>query len=489
MEFEKQKLIHRQLLLSSPIQFASKMFAYTNRRKYIIGKHHLLISDALKDVIEGKVQKLIINIAPRYGKTALISQMFIAMGFALNPASKFLHISYSGNLVTDNSVAVKDVINCEYFQNCFDCQINWNDNSKNKWSTTAGGGEYATSTLGQITGFGAGQPEPDDDDLIDEYTATYNPGLFSGAIVIDDPLRPDDALSDVVRESVNRRFETTIRNRVNSRKTPIVIVMQRLHEHDLCGYLQEIEPDDWKVLSIPVIDHDESGNEVALWPYKHTLEELYKIKNASEFVFETQYMQNPTPLEGLMYHKFKTYDILPERTLARFRGNYTDTADTGSDFLCSICFDVHEDGYYVTDVLYTKRPMEYTEQAMAQMVTKEECEIVFVESNNGGRAFMRNVERISRTYGNKKTRFKGFTQSKNKMVRIYTRSSEVNNMLIFPSNWEHRWAQFAHDLKAYRKEGINAHDDAPDACTGIIEKCDEWHGRGATDEEILRDFL
>ena len=329
----------------------------------------------------------------------------------------------------------------------------------------------------------------DDDDLIDEYTATYNPGLFSGAIVIDDPLRPDDALSDVVRESVNRRFETTIRNRVNSRKTPIVIVMQRLHEHDLCGYLQEIEPDDWKVLSIPVIDHDESGNEVALWPYKHTLEELYKIKNASEFVFETQYMQNPTPLEGLMYHKFKTYDILPERTLARFRGNYTDTADTGSDFLCSICFDVHEDGYYVTDVLYTKRPMEYTEQAMAQMVTKEECEIVFVESNNGGRAFMRNVERISRTYGNKKTRFKGFTQSKNKMVRIYTRSSEVNNMLIFPSNWEHRWAQFAHDLKAYRKEGINAHDDAPDACTGIIEKCDEWHGRGATDEEILRDFL
>lgn len=168
-------------------------------------------------------------------------------------------------------------------------------------------------------------------------------------------------MSDNVRESINRRFETTIRNRVNSRHTPIIIVMQRLHEHDLCGYLQEIEPNEWKVVSLPVIQTDEDGKERALWPWKHTLEELYKIKHASEFVFETQYMQNPTPMEGLMYHAFRTYDELPDRRYARMIGNYTDSADTGFDFLCSICFDAHDDGYYVTDVLYTKRPMEYTE--------------------------------------------------------------------------------------------------------------------------------
>ena len=388
-------------------------------------------------------------------------------------------------------MAVKDIITSTYFQTLFpEVQIRKNDNTRAKWSTTAGGGEYATSTLGQITGFGAGQAEMTEEELknIDDFTAQFNPDHFAGAIVIDDPLRPDDALSDNVRESINRRFETTIRNRVNSRKTPIIIIMQRLHEHDLCGYLQEIEPNEWTVVSLPVIKRDEDGTEHALWPFKHTLEELYKIKHASEFVFETQYMQNPTPMEGLMYHVFRTYDALPERRKARMLGNYTDSADTGFDFLCSICFDAHDDGYYVTDVLYTKRPMEFTEPAQANMLKRNKTDICFVESNNGGRSFARNVERLTKEYGNRKTRFVTFTQSKNKQIRIFTRSSEVNNRLVFPSNWEQLWTEFAHDLKAYRKEGYNAHDDAPDAATGIIEKCEEWLNN-ISDEQIMRDFL
>lgn len=387
-------------------------------------------------------------------------------------------------------MAVKDTITSTYFQILFpEVQIRRNDNTRAKWSTTAGGGEYATSTLGQITGFGAGQAEMTEDEIknIDEFTAQFNPDHFSGAIVIDDPLRPDDALSDNVREGVNRRFETTIRNRVNSRKTPIIIIMQRLHEHDLCGYLQEIEPNEWTVVSLPVIKRDEDGTEHALWPFKHTLEELYKIKHASEFVFETQYMQNPTPMEGLMYHVFRTYDVLPERRKALMLGNYTDSADTGIDFLCSICFDAHDDGYYVTDVLYTKRPMEFTEPAQANMLKRNKTDICFVESNNGGRSYARNVERLTKEYGNRKTRFVTFTQSKNKQIRIFTRSSEVNNWLVFPSNWEQLWPEFTHALKAYRKEGNNAHDDAPDAATGVIEKCEEWLNN-MSDEQIIRDF-
>ena len=160
MDFEKQRFLHKQLVASSLLQFTTKMFAYTARREYVIGEHHRIICDALMDVIRGKTNKLIINISPRYGKTLLCSQMFIAYGLALNPASKFLHISYSGSLVQDNSMAVKDTITSTYFQTLFpNVKIRKNDNTRSKWSTTAGGGEYATSTLGQITGFGAGQPE------------------------------------------------------------------------------------------------------------------------------------------------------------------------------------------------------------------------------------------------------------------------------------------------------------------------------------------
>ena len=467
------------------------MFQYMNKTPYILGDHHRTICGVLDKVIRGEegYRKVIINIAPRYGKTLLVSQMFIAYGFAINPQSKFLHLSYSGSLTQDNSIAVKDIMNSEYYTALFDAKIRFGSNTKSKWETEQGGGEYATSTLGQITGFGAGQTDTEDEANIDEYTSYYNPNQFAGAIVIDDPIKPEDALSDTIRETVNRRFETTIRNRVNSRKTPIIIIMQRLHEHDLCGYLQDIEPNEWTVISLPVISYDEQGNEKALWPFKHTIDELHKLRDINPFVFDTQYMQNPKPMEGLMYERLRTYDTLPIVAQSKqHRKNYTDTADTGSDWLCSICYVEMESGAYVTDVLYTKKPMEYTEVETAKMLYANKTEFVIIESNNGGRGFARNVEQNVRILGNHKMMFETFTQSNNKQVRIFSHSAEVQNMVFFPSDWETRWREFANDVKSYRKEGRNAHDDATDAITGVVEYFGK-HRQVVTDEEIEGDFL
>ena len=478
---------HRLLLSSSCGEFTRKMFQHINHTPYILGRHHEMIFRALDDVVRGKIRKLIINIAPRYGKTLLCSQMFIAYGLAINPESRFLHLSYSGTLTLENSMAVKDILYSEYFQALFDTRVRMGDNTRSKWSTTAGGGMYATSTLGQITGFGAGrvETEKEEEEYIDQYTAIFNPDKFCGAIVIDDPLKPDDAISDTVRESVNRRFETTIRNRVNSRKTPIVIIMQRLHEHDLCGYLQEIEPDDWNVLAIPAISTDSEGNEHALWEFKHTLEELHKIEAANAYVFETQYMQNPTPLEGLMYEKFRTYDTLPVDKGKR--KCYVDTADTGYDYLCAICYVEYSFGMYITDVIYTKKPMEYTEPETARMINMNHSELVMIESNNGGRGFARNVERNLRELGNKRTVIRWFSQSHNKEVRIFSHSAEVTNLIFFPSWADRKWPQFMNDIRYFRKEGRNAHDDGPDALTGMTE----YFGKGTTtytDEELADEF-
>lgn len=468
--------ILRAWTLKSSLNFTRYFFMQNNDMKFIIGKHHKLICDALDDVLNGRCNKLIINISPRYGKTECAVKNFIAMGLAVNPCAKFIHLSYSANLAQDNSIAVKNIVQSEEYQRLFATRISYGKNMKSQWETDQGGGLYATSTLGQITGFGAGLVEREGE-----------PYRFGGAIVIDDPIKPEDALSDVVRERVNRRFETTIRNRVNSRNTPIIIIMQRLHEHDLCGYLQEIEPDEWRVLSLPVISVNENGEREALWEYKHTLEELDKINAANSFVFETQYMQNPKPMEGLMYeHPFKTYETLPNVKLGTLC-NYTDTADTGADYLCSISYLAAKGVYYVIDVIYTKKSMEYTEPWLAQNLLKYGIRYCVIESNNGGRAFARNVEALSREYGNGKTVFITFTQTKNKNVRIFTRACEVNNLLIFPVGWERMWPEFASSLKAYRKEGSNAHDDAEDACTGIVERGSLVGG--ASDAQILSDFL
>ena len=232
----------------------------------------------------------------------------------------------------------------------------------------------------------------------------------------------------------------------------------------------ELEPDEWEVLSVPCISYNEDGEEEALWPFKHTIEELHKIESANQFVFDTQYMQNPKPLEGLMYSKLRTYEILPmEQSI---RKNYTDTADKGADFLCSVCYVETPSGMYVTDVLYTDKPMEYTEVKTAEMLLLNGTQLVKVESNNGGEGFARNVEKNVRLQGTPvalKMNFTSFFQSLNKNVRIFSHSAEVQNLIYFPSDWETRWPQFAQAVKGYRKVGRNAHDDAPDVLTGMVE--------------------
>lgn len=450
----------RSWILSDSLHFARYFFKLMNGgKRFVVGKHHRMICDKLNDVLTGKTRRLIINIAPRYSKSELVSRNFIAMGLAINPAAKFIHLSYSGDLALGNSVAVKDIVKSEDYQRLFGVEIAVGTDTKSQWNTTKGGGLYATSSFGQVTGFGAGAIENEGDEW-----------QFGGAIVIDDPIKPADALSDNNREAVNLHFETTIRNRVNSRNTPIIIIMQRLHEHDLCGYLMELEPDEWEVLSVPCISYNEDGEEEALWPFKHTIEELHKIESANQFVFDTQYMQNPKPLEGLMYSKLRTYEVLPmEQSI---RKNYTDTADKGADFLCSVCYVETPSGMYVTDVLYTDKPMEYTEVKTAEMLLINGTQLVKVESNNGGEGFARNVEKNVRLQGTPvalKMRFTSFFQGLNKNVRIFSHSAEVQNLIFFPSDWETRWPQFAQAVKGYRKVGRNAHDDAPDVLTGMVE--------------------
>jgi len=440
------------------------MFREKTGHNFIIGKHQRLICNALDKVVAGQTKRLIINIAPRYGKTELVSKMFIAQGLALNPASKFIHLSYSDDLVRDNSREINEMVRSPYFTDLFP-EVQVTDTGAKLWRTSQGGGVYAVAAGGQVTGFGAGQT--DDESVLDEMTASGT--RFAGAIVIDDPLKPDDALSDVAREKVNARFDSTIRSRVNSRNTPIIIITQRLHEKDLCGYLLANEPNEWEVLSLPCLTYDEQGEPHALWELKHNVADLLHLQEVNSYVFETQYQQNPKPREGLMYGSFKEYETLPVGNYVI--KSYTDTADKGDDYLCSICYaEFPDNSCYVLDLLYTKKAMEYTEPETARMITRNKVAVAVVEANNGGRGFRRNVERNCREMLNLQTRFEDLTQTQNKDVRIFSHSNEVMNLVYFPVGWQYKWREYYLAMTSYRKEGRNAHDDAPDATTGIVEQ-------------------
>ena len=293
----KQELIAAKCIADT--LWATRYFFHEeNGRKFNVGEHHKRIAAALDRVFRGETTRLIINCPPRYSKTEMLIA-FVKKGLAINPASKYIMLSYSANLALDNSERIKDAVASDWYKDLFPwVEIKKDSRSKQKWYTTEGGGIYATSSDGQVTGFGAGLVK---EEGAEDFDIESNAGTWGGAIIIDDPLKPLDASSPVKRQKVNDQFENTIRSRVNDRSTPIIIIMQRLHKQDLCGYLLDLEPDEWEVLSLPALSVDSEGNEVALYPFKHTVEELHKIKAANRFTFETQYQQNPQAINEKLW--------------------------------------------------------------------------------------------------------------------------------------------------------------------------------------------
>jgi len=265
--------------------FTRYIFKENHRRNFTVSPHFVLIAKRLMDVINGKTKRLIINIPPRYGKTELAVKNFIAYGLAINSQSKFIHLSYSDDLALDNSSQAKEYVESDSYQKFWQMSLKKDAQGKKKWFNEDGGGVYATASGGAITGFGAGVSGSKE---------------FSGAIIIDDPLKPDDASSEAKRKAVNERYNSTIRSRVNDRETPIIVIMQRLHEEDLSGFLLDGgSGEEWEHLCLPALNE----NNEPLYPEKHSFQELEQIRQANRYNFAGQYMQHPAPEEGGEWRK------------------------------------------------------------------------------------------------------------------------------------------------------------------------------------------
>lgn len=443
--------------------FTRYMFKKKTGKKFIVSEHHKELFRQATAIAEGKQHNSIFNIAPRYSKTEIMVKNFIAWSLAVNPKAKFIHLSYSDQLALDNSEEVKDMINTDWYQELFPyVQIKKDSKAKNKWYTTAGGGVLARAAGGQVTGFGAGTIEDD--------------GVFGGAIIIDDPLKPDDALSETQRSKVNNRYDTTIKNRVNSRKTPIIVIMQRLHDEDLTGYLLEQSPDDWHHTSMPAIKEDGT----ALWEFKHTIEELEKLKEENEHVFETQYMQNPQPLEGLLFHKDKINyyngELDTKKKIATLSA--IDIADGGGDFHCVLIAYLIENKVFIHDVIFTKAQMlAYGDggnlDRTIKILNEYKPERALMEINYSGTTYPGEVRK----------RLNGITglathkATTNKHGRIMTEAGFIQKHFYFRSDNPHEeYKEFMSWLFKYDKEGNVKHDDGVDTLQILSSKIKVYYG-------------
>lgn len=302
-EFNPQESFVAGELARTDLYFFSRWMFHARRKyKWLRSPHHKIICDALMRVFTGECKRLIINIPPRYSKTELAVVNFIAWALGQVPDAEFIHASYAAPLALNNSSAVRGLLQHEAYQAIFPaCKLA--SEAKAHWTTTAGGVMYAAGAGGTITGFGAGK---------------HREG-FGGAIIIDDPHKPDEARSDVMRQGVLDWFQNTLESRKNSPQTPIILIMQRLHEEDLAGWLIEGgNGEQWEHVCLPAIQQDGS----ALWSDKHDIETLRRMERAAPYVFAGQYQQRPSPAEGgiIKPDSLQIIDAIPAESIKWVRG-------------------------------------------------------------------------------------------------------------------------------------------------------------------------
>jgi predicted phage terminase large subunit-like protein len=293
--------------------------------------HHATICNALERVVAGYCPRLIINVPPRSGKTEIAVKNFMAWCMGNFPDSEFIHASYSKRLATTNTWETRSIMQHEAFSDVFGAPGFRDDsNAKDEFRTSSGGIVYATGADGTITGYGAGKMRDD----------------FGGAIIIDDPHKAGEGNSDLMRQNVIDWFSTTMESRANNKPhTPIIVIMQRLHEMDLSGWLLSGgNGEAWEHISIPAIVDDQS-----FWPDQFPMSELRRMERANAYVFAGQYMQRPAPVGGgIMKDEWWRYYTEPPQL--EYRMLYADTAQktgTKNDYSVIQCWGKSRDGQAV----------------------------------------------------------------------------------------------------------------------------------------------
>lgn len=413
------------------------------------------LAERLQWFVEEADEKfLVVNMPPRHGKSRTATKFVQWLFGKYGIGEKVMTGSYNETLSSTFAKAVRDTIaekptlGVLTYNDIFpNTKIKYGEASAQKWALEGSNqaNYLATSPTGTATGFGCNIMIVDD--LIKNDKEAYNENTLQGHI---------DWFNNTMLSRTENNFK-------------VIIIMTRWATNDLAGFILE-NFDDVVHINYKAVQEDGS----MLCPEILSRADYdVKTKNMNKDIILANYQQEPVDIKGRLYSAIKTYTEVPKddtgKPLFRYILNYTDTADEGSDFLCSICYGMYESIYYVLDVLYTKEPMEVTEPATAEMLTRNNVGSALIESNNGGKGFARNVQRELKEKGNNHTLVKWFHQSENKIARILSNSTGVMNNVLFPVNWQDRWPEFARDLLKYQKEGKNAHDDAPDCVTGVYE--------------------
>lgn len=250
-------------------------YCITYDKNYIVNWHHRKIAEALEKVERGEINRLIIEMPPRHGKSQLASIYFPSWFLGRNPDKEIIIASYSGDLAKDFGGKTRDVVSDAQYQSIFDTRLKQDSKSKDKWQTNKGGSYTSVGRGGATTGRGA--------------------NIF----LIDDPIKNrEEAESEVIREKCWNWYTSVVNTRLEGMGA-VIIIMTRWHLDDLVGRVKEkaLETGEkWDVISFPAIaveDEEFRKEGEALWSFKKTLKELEGLRVLDLYDFECLWQQNP----------------------------------------------------------------------------------------------------------------------------------------------------------------------------------------------------
>jgi predicted phage terminase large subunit-like protein len=440
---------------SAMIDLGRREFYYYCRfrlpKVYKENRTHLRdLCNMLQEFWESDEKNLILNMPPRHGKTLTV-ELLAEWVLGKNPDMGVMVACYNELLsgrfskavragIQERSVKIEKPTFSDYFPGV---KIKEGDGAMQMWALENSHFSFlATSPGGTATGVGC------------------------QLMIIDDLIKnAEEAYNERVLENHTEWYYNTMLSRLEEGAKKIVI-QTRWAMNDLSGVLLSSDSEKWKLIKMKALKDD--GKMLC-----HDIldKETFEQKKIvlDPVILAGNYQQEPYDSVDKLYGVFKTY--IPELVPAGRKEAYFDTADEGSDFLAGACYTVANNTAYITDLIYTQDPMEITEGQAAMMLSSNKTQAAYIESNNGGRGFARNVERIMREIaGYSGCKIEWFHQGENKMARILSNSTNVINSIIMPHDWKTRWPVFyAHVTKAGRKSKLS-HDDFADLLTGIIEK-------------------
>jgi predicted phage terminase large subunit-like protein len=330
---------------------ATDLIAFTEYTfpKYRTAPHHKVIAHQLERVERGEIDRLMLLVPPRHGKSELASMRFPAFYLGRKPDKQFLSVSATAELASDFGRGVRNIIGSPEYEGIFKTRLAADSQAKGKWHTQEGGIYFAVGIDGGVLGRGG------------------------DVILIDDPYASmKDAMSELTRKNVWDWYTGTVYNRLMPGGS-IVLINHRMHEDDLSGRLlaqQAAGGDQWEVVQLPAISDGE-----ALWPESYPIETLDRIRKTTQARFwSALYMQNPTPDDGDYFKSewLKPYDKAPPLETLRVYGgsDYAVTAD-GGDFTVHAVIGLDPEGrMYLLDLWRKQAASNEWIEAFCDLVKK-----------------------------------------------------------------------------------------------------------------------